>query len=406
MRRLSTLSAAVVAATLPTLASASDWYHEPKATIESSSRLNGSDRLTTQMNSFGLKSEYNGDAFTFVFDGHLQYDAVYDIHDGYSDTAENEYRSRHWLDEAYISGYWNGMDISLGYQKVVWGQADDMRVVDVINPLDLKDFVLFDIDEYRLSTPMLRVETTLSSWDVEGLWIFESKGNQLPAQGSEFDLGLPDNIPTKTPDNAEFGLKASNFWLNTDIDLYVFHGNNDMPVLSFVGPTSQELTFDYHEDTMLGASFSRPVGSWVIRQELALFQDRSYAQADFSRAESDTLQWLLGFDYLMGDWLFTGQISDSQILDWDSNYTTKEHQPFYTLSSDVTMLSGKLALRVAASHADYSGGGQLYQTKLSYQHSDHWQLQFNTDILDGNSSNFFGQFADKDRIWFALNYTF
>jgi hypothetical protein len=102
--------------------------------------------------------------------------------------------------------------------------------------------------------------------------------------------------------------------------------------------------------------------------------------------------------------LFTGQATDRNILDWDNTYSVEENEPLYTLSADANLASGKAAVRFAVSHADSFGGGQLYQSKLSYRPDSTWELQLNVDILSGNQSNFFGQFNNKDRIWMAVNY--
>jgi hypothetical protein len=378
-----------------------NWYVEKYLKVSASSRLEGNNKVTTQVNAFVLKAEYQKDAIAFNFDGELQYDAAYDFHSGFSDQTEDEYKHRFWLNEAYFQWGWDHYDISFGYQKIVWGQADDLRIVDVVNPLNLKDFVLFDVDEYRISQPMMRVETTISDWDIEGLWILASEPNKLPPTGSEFALDSINNISGSHPNDDEFGIQAQSFLQGTDISFYAFRGRNDNPVLT---NTTTGYHFEYYQETMFGTSLSRPIGSWVTRSELAWFDNREFNHFDFTRTNSDVLQWLIGIDYLYKDWLFTGQATDRNILDWDNTYSVEENEPLYTLSADANLASGKAAVRFAVSHADSFGGGQLYQSKLSYRPDSTWELQLNIDILSGNQSNFFGQFNNKDRIWMAVNY--
>ena len=382
---------------------ANDWYIEKKLSISASSRFSGDNKLTTQVNSVGLKAEYQGDSLAFNFDAHWQYDAVYDWHSAYSEAAEDEYRSRLWVDESYVSWNWSDIDLSLGYQKVVWGEADDLRVVDVINPLDLKDFVLFDIDDYRISLPMLRAEKTISSWDIEALWILASEPNNIPPAGSEFDLGLPD-LPESEVDDPEFGIRAQSFFWSTDVSLYAFRGYNDSPVL--IASTIDDIHYEYYKETMLGTSLSRPLGDWIIRSELAWFDDREFNTLDASQARSDVTQWLVGIDYLYRDWLFSAQVTDRNIKDWNNNYTVERSEPLYTLSSDANFASGTIAIRFAVSHADYAGGGELYQSKLTYQPNEYWAWRLHIDALSGEPLNFFGQFQDKDRVWLSMAYTF
>ena len=382
---------------------ASDWYHEPSVSLSVANRLHGEDTVTSQLTALRYKTEYLGDELSLTWDGRLEYDSAYDFHNGYSQEAEQEYRHRIWIDDAYVRWATDWTDLTLGYQKAVWGQADDVRVVDVVNPLDLKNFVLFDIDEYRMSLPMLRAENSVGDWDVEIMWILDSQPNELPPQGSEFDLGFPDMIPQEEPSGTELALRLQGFVAESDVAFYAFHGYNDMPVLSMT-PTSA--SFDYHRETMLGGSVSRPVGDMVLRGELAFFHQREFDRDDGVTQAYHQGQWLLGVDYLSGDWLFTAQYTDRRISEWTDALLAPEKDPLYTLSADGQLASDTIKLRFAISHADSNGGGQLYQSKFTYQPNAHWAWQINFDFMDGDSANFFGQFRKKDRIWLSTTYTF
>ena len=382
---------------------ASDWYIEKRLSTSASFRFEGSNKLTSQVNSFRLKAEYRGDSLAFNFDGQWQYDAAYDLHSGFSNQARDEYRTRLWIDEGYLGWRWAGYDLSFGYQKVVWGQADDIRVVDIINPLNLKDFVLFDIDDYRISLPMLRVGKTIGNWDLEGILILDGEPNQFPPKGSEFPLAIPGEIPKYDSHSTEFGLQAKTFLLDTDIAFYAFHGRNDTPILT---TSATGLSFEYAQENMLAGSLSRPIGDFVFRGELAWFKNREFNSLDLVRKNSDVYQWLVGIDYLYRDWLLTAQVTDRMIKDWDSRYAVEESEPLYTLSADAILASGKVTVRFAVSQADYAGNGRLYQSKFAYRPNDNWEWRLNLDVLSGNSSNFFGQFSDRDRLWVSANYLF
>lgn len=384
---------------------ASELYVESYLLSSFSTRLHGEDKLTTQLNSLGLKTEYNQEVFYFKFDGQLQYDAVYDFHDAYSEIAKDAYGTRIWLDEAYIGTATENWDFTLGYQKIFWGTADDLRVLDVVNPLDLKDFVLFDIDEYKISLPMFRAETsTDNGWDLEFIYIFNFEENHLPEAGSEFSIPGISELESDEPKGAEFGFSAASFMFDADIAFYAFNGYNDNPIFTF---ENQLVALTHKRETMFGTSISRPVADWVVRSEIAFVMDRTHTLEDFQLVENNVWQGLLGLDYLYGDWLFTMQLSDSFIQDWQENFLNdKKHAPVYTLSADVNTLDGMLTTRFAMSYADSNGGGGLYQTKLTYIATEQWKLQLNLDVLSGNPGNFFGTYREKDRIWLATTYTF
>lgn len=382
--------------------SASDLYLETAIASHAGIGL-GEYQLTTQVNSGRLKAEYEQSTWSIKFDGRLEYDAVFDLRSSYSDDAEDEYRARFWLDDGYITWQGSVFELTLGYQKIVWGQADDLRVVDVINPLNLKDFVLFDIDEYRISLPMLRFETAFAGWNWQALGVLQTKPNHLPPQGSEFPLSPPNIDKEDTPGESEYGLRGQVFWLDTDIALYSFRGYFDNPVVIF---PNGEARLTYKRETMWGASASRPLSDLVVRAEVAQFVGRSFNDVSGVVTNSDVSQWLLGLDYLYQDWLITAQVTDSYIHDWTPLFQVNKSEPLYTLSADGRLFSDMINLRFAITHADYDGGGLLYQTKLAYRPNQHWEWRAHLDILSGDTTNFLGQFRDRDRLWFALTYTF
>ncbi len=403
MRGIKTLSLAMLS-TLSCLSLADNWYLENSLSVSSAVRLHGEDKLTNQVNSWGLKAEYDQQAFSFRFDGELRYNAAYDLHEGFSDEAKQEYQKSLWLDEAYLAYSLEKWDFALGYQKVVWGKADDLRIVDVVNPLDLENFILFDVDEYRLSSPMLKAETsTANNWDLTFLYLLDFKENKYPVSGSEFGLASLPKFPTKQAKGGEFGMAATTFWQDTDIALYLFNGYNDNPVFEL---NESAVNTSYKRETMLAYSLSRPVSDWIVRHELALFNERSFSLNNGTLAKRNEWQALLGLDYLYTDWLFTGQISNTRIQSWHSEFINNKHEPIYTLSADTSFLSGSLNARLALSHSDSNGGGQLYQTKFSYIANEHWKFQMNIDLLSGNDTNLFGMFKDNDRIWLSSTYTF
>lgn len=401
MWRVVVYSGLLIGTMVASRAQASDWYVEPRLSVAASSRLHSSETLTSQVNAAGLKLEHYGDALSFNFDGELQYDAVFDWTDQYSREARDEYGTRIWLDEAYLSWLWADWSFYLGYQKVVWGEADDLRVTDVVNPLDLKDFVLFDIDDYRISQPMLRTESTYGEWDVELLWLFDFEPNQLAASGSEFAMLALDGIPRDEPSGGEFGFRLTTILFDADTSFYGFSGYQDDPV--FVAD-QQQVIGKYYDQHMLGNSLSFSAGDFILRTELAWFYQQSYATTSFDREKHNTTQGLLGIDYLYRDWLITGQVSDRYISNWSKALTVPKSDTVYTLSAEGNLMESKLTARAAVTYADANGGGELYQVKLAYIPTSAWKLQLNVDLLNGNENNLFGQYKNNDRVWVSTTY--
>jgi len=75
------------------------------------------------------------DEATFTFLGRAVYDSAYDIRDSYGslhDRGKEEYKVR----EAFVDIMMAPFSLRLGKQQVVWGETDNFRALDVINPLD------------------------------------------------------------------------------------------------------------------------------------------------------------------------------------------------------------------------------------------------------------------------------
>ncbi len=71
---------------------------------------------------------------TLTVVGRAVYDSAYDLRDSYKELGnESEYKIR----EAFIDLVLPPLTLRLGRQQVVWGETDNFRALDVINPLDL-----------------------------------------------------------------------------------------------------------------------------------------------------------------------------------------------------------------------------------------------------------------------------
>ena len=80
---------------------------------------------------------------TLTLIGRGVYDSIYDIRHTYSEPfGHNEKENRKFeykLREAFVDMVLPPFTIRLGRQQVVWGETDNFRALDVINPLDLRD---------------------------------------------------------------------------------------------------------------------------------------------------------------------------------------------------------------------------------------------------------------------------
>ena len=383
------------------------FYTTANTLIEPRLQFTGSNRfsnfsVTERSFSAGGYVNWDADDFTVRFNGDYRYDSIFNSK--YSKKAKNKYQYYFWLDEFYIEKDWSIMNLYFGYQKVVWGQADELRVVDVINPLNFRQFVLLDLNDYMISLPMLRLTSDLiPDWNIEGIWIMEYKSNQYAPLGSEFYIPGTVDVTKNKPNKSEFGFSALTNIKGIDLGLYAFKGLSDDPVYKMI--SSGKLIATYPSENKFGMSVSTAFDNWVVRAESAYFPDKFYNN-NLQKVKHDTFKALIGIDYLYQDWMITGQISDRYIKSWNNQLNVPHSDTYYTLSMEGKVLSDKLSLRFSNTWLASNGGGNLLQSKLKYQYDDHLSLQMNLDIISGSSRNFIGSMSDLDRIYYSIIYRF
>ncbi|MDX1497850.1 MAG: DUF1302 family protein, partial [Salinisphaeraceae bacterium] len=120
--------------------------------------------------------------------GYAWRDFVYEYHDrAYTDEVLDAYETDTQIQDAYIQGklsqHW---DVWLGRQVVVWGFADNLRVLDILNPLDNLEPAIADIEDLRRPVGMLRLNHFRGRWTVGLIAIPEQRFSRLPPFGSDF----------------------------------------------------------------------------------------------------------------------------------------------------------------------------------------------------------------------------
>ena len=123
------------------------------------------------------------------------YDAVYDFYpQDYTDEFEDEYSSNFTADnaadqicrEVYLSLFFDMLDIRLGKQQVVWGEAIGLRITDIVNPVDYREFILDDYIDSRIPLWTAKVTYYFGDFDLTGLWIPFFEPDQPALDGSEW----------------------------------------------------------------------------------------------------------------------------------------------------------------------------------------------------------------------------
>jgi hypothetical protein len=157
------------------------------------------------------------------------------------------------------------LDLTVGKQRVQWGTADKMNVVDNLNPVDFANFFTFDPDYFGERRPQSALNFEYyagGSTKIQLVWLLQNPLSPLPygytALLQKF-YGL-QSIAVQKYWNRELektglGLRISRPLFNVDFALSYFNGNSHLPVLrelsavpilagTFYYPRQQVLGFD------------------------------------------------------------------------------------------------------------------------------------------------------------------
>jgi hypothetical protein len=81
---------------------------------------------------------------------------------------ENQFDIR----ELYMEFTTNNIDLRIGKQQIIWGQADGVFITDIVSPKNLSEFLLRDFDEIRIGVTAIKANIyTANDYDIELVYI-------------------------------------------------------------------------------------------------------------------------------------------------------------------------------------------------------------------------------------------
>ena len=84
------------------------------------------------------------------------------------------------------------VEIRLGKQMIVWGEIDGFRLLDLVNPFDLRQFILDDYEDSRM--PQWGVDAKWRFWpgkpnrNLEFVFLPNWRSNYLMVEGSQWEV--------------------------------------------------------------------------------------------------------------------------------------------------------------------------------------------------------------------------
>ncbi|WP_457674344.1 RNA polymerase-associated protein rapA [Thiolapillus sp.] len=123
---------------------------------------------------------------------HLDLNIICDSEGVNSDYKCHEsYTQNDWLRELYADfsvGDWN---LRLGKQQVVWGTADGIKLLDIINPTDYREMAQNAMEDSRIPIWMLNAERNIGENGNIQFIVSENRKNAIPGLNRDGDSGHP-----------------------------------------------------------------------------------------------------------------------------------------------------------------------------------------------------------------------
>ncbi len=291
------------------------------------------------------------------------------------------------LREAYFDYSTDNWSLRAGRQLIIWGSADGMRITDLVSPMDLTEFLARDYDDIRMPVEALKFNYYKGNMKLELVYVPVFKGFILPMnpknpwaipmiapKGMELIL-QPEQKPDFTLKNSEFGGRLTFNLPGIDFSLATLHTYDKMPAFTKeIQANKIIVTPKYNRMTFVGGDFSKPLGQFVIRGEMAFNLNKHLItkQMPTQLQKHNTINSLLGIDWM-------------------------------TFNISKNLLNSTLKL----SNFTYSDldGGFFNRFSTDYSLSDQIHLLTGFDLFKGNKG-MFSYYKDNSEMWIKAKYSF
>lgn len=326
------------------------------------------------------------------------------------------------LRELYVEGRVGRAWLRIGKQQVVWGQADGLKVLDVVNPQDFREFILDDFDDSRIPLWTANVEVPAGPATLQLLWIPDPSAHDVPEPDAAFAFRAPRLVGPRAPPGvavrvrapdrpdplrgSDLGARLAGRLRDWDLTAnYLWH-HDDVPVLRrrlrFPGgvPTA-DVQPEYERSHVAGVTASNTFGELTVRVEAAYTHPRWLPSDDPDDADgavrSGELAAVLGLDwYGFRDALLSLQVFPSFLPDDEPGLLRDRLDANVTFLARRSFRNERLVAEAIWLHNLNQGDGAL-RPELRYELRDGLWIWAGLDWFYGTRDGLFGEFDARDR---------
>lgn len=325
--------------------------------------------------------------------------------------------------------------IKFGKQQTVWGQADGLKVLDIVNPQSFEYFILDDYDSSRIPLWTLNYEFSLGDHEFQFLWIPDSTTHFIPEPDRAYGLRSPFfhpvfqpigrpvvpafEVPDMDGSQGDFGFRYATFQSGWDITFNVLDKLSDFPspfVTLLINdepqPQSyQEIISTLNRNTIIGGTLSNSFGDFVLRTELAYTFNRQVISTPTDPdkngiTQGDELAYVIGLDwYGLDETMISVQYNMTDLNRFEDMPSRGKHDELMTLIYRRQFMNNEVSFKYIHEHNLKIDDG-LIRISVSYDYSESINLKVEYNNFYGSEVGIFGQYNNNDHATFALEYTF
>ncbi len=364
----------------------------------------------------------------------LSYDAIYDTTDYYNKSVEDDQKITTQLKDAYIDIGTGNLEWRLGRQQIVWGEAvGGLFFADIVNPKDLREYILPELDDIRIPVFAANMEYYHNDAYFQFVFIPFPEFNEFGKKGTEFDFTKGDSSltsidvsrlePEKPSDsikNSEIGFRASKLIAGWDISLFYLYAFDSFPVnyryidIQNSDNTSQNplsITYcpEYERINKFGLTFSKEHKDIIFKGEFVFNHDNFFQVSDIEDYDgiikNDSLDWLFGIDYTFLEKIDSNfQLMQSRIFGYDEPIIQDKWRTSFSIWLKTGFYNNKIEPELFFV-SSFNQKDMLFRPKIEFSVNSSISLALGADIFSGEPYGDFGFFDDNDRVYLQLLYT-
>ena len=343
----------------------------------------------------------------------LAHDLIYSIggKKDYNATVKNAFQRDASLGEFYVSAnLGDGFEVTAGRQIIVWGTSDNLRVVDMINPLDRRELGMVDIEDIRLPLTMVRGDYVDGPWTATAMAIPHIRFHKTAPAYGPYDPAngtAPQNdVPADGLGNAEFAASVRGNFSGWDISFHAANLYDDAGHREAVNGTTR---MRHARVNMLGVTGDVALGNWLLKGEGAYLdglQTQGVPNTDFQRSDV-----LAGVEFTgIPDASLSFEIANRHLHDWSAALSAeglKENSQEYALRFSGDYLRERLhVVALTTRISPLNSGGGFSRASVEYDLKDALSITGGVTIYHDGTRQPFNGLGDNDRIFFEIKQSF